>query len=248
MGQLEPMWILSRRIFIREASSRIYSPYVFAIGQLIGEMPYSVLCAIVYWVLMVYPMGYGDGAAGIGGTFFQLLVLIFVELFGVSLGQFIGAISPSMQIAPLFNPFVILVLGTFCGVTVPYPTLQGYWKWLYQLSPYTRIMSAMLSTELQYVSPLHIVPGTLLTYDHSGLEITCKADEFIPFNPPSGQTCQQWAGEFVTGFGGYLDNPNDTTACRYCQYEVGDQFFLPLNIRYENRWRDVWILFAFGGT
>ncbi|KAI0375499.1 hypothetical protein BV20DRAFT_1073696 [Pilatotrama ljubarskyi] len=227
MSQLEPMWILSRRIFIREASSRIYSPYVFAIGQLIGEMPYSILCGIVYWVLMVYPMGFGDGAAGVGGTFFQLLVIIFVELFGVSLGQFIGAISPSMQIAPLFNPFIILVLGTFCGVTIPYPTLPSYWHWLYQLSPYTRIMAAMLSTELH------------------GLTITCKADEFIPFNPPAGQTCQQWAGEFVTGFGGYLDNPNDTTACRYCQYQVGDEFFLPLNIRYDDRWRDVWILFAF---
>ena len=40
-------------IFIREASSRIYSPYVFAIGQLLGEIPYSTLCAILYWVLMV---------------------------------------------------------------------------------------------------------------------------------------------------------------------------------------------------
>ena len=36
-----------------ESSSRIYSPYVFAIGQLIGEIPYSVLCAILYWVLTV---------------------------------------------------------------------------------------------------------------------------------------------------------------------------------------------------
>lgn len=36
-----------------EASSRIYSPYVFAIGQLLGEMPYSILCAVLYWVLMV---------------------------------------------------------------------------------------------------------------------------------------------------------------------------------------------------
>ncbi|KAI0673639.1 ABC-2 type transporter-domain-containing protein [Trametes maxima] len=227
MGQLEPMWILSRRIFIREASSRIYSPYVFAIGQLIGETPYSLLCAIVYWVLMVYPMGYGDGTAGVGGTFFQLLAIIFMELFGVSLGQFIGAISPSMQIAPLFNPFIIVVLSTFCGVTLPYPTMPSYWKWLYQLSPYTRIVSAMLSTELH------------------GLKITCKPDEFIPFSPPSGQTCQQWANEFITGFGGYLDNPNDTSDCRYCQYSVGDQFYTPLNIRYENRWRDVWILFAF---
>ena len=76
------MWILSRRIFIREASSRIYSPYVFAIGQLIGEMPYSLLCAIVYWVLMVWPMGYGQGAAGTNGNGLQLLIVIFVELFG----------------------------------------------------------------------------------------------------------------------------------------------------------------------
>ena len=94
-------------------------------------------------------MGFGQGSAGLGGQFFQLLVIIFVEIFGVSLGQFIGAISPSMQIAPLFNPFIMLVLGTFCGVTLPYPSMATYWRWLYQLSPYTRTLSAMLSTELQ---------------------------------------------------------------------------------------------------
>lgn len=31
----------------------MYSPYVFALGQLIGEIPYSILCGILYWVLMV---------------------------------------------------------------------------------------------------------------------------------------------------------------------------------------------------
>jgi len=36
-----------------ESSSRIYSPYVFAVGQLIGEMPYSIVCGLLYWVLMV---------------------------------------------------------------------------------------------------------------------------------------------------------------------------------------------------
>jgi ATP-binding cassette subfamily G (WHITE) protein 2 (SNQ2) len=51
--QLEPVFLMNRRTFIREASSRIYSPYVFAIGQLLGEIPYSLVCAIIYWVLMV---------------------------------------------------------------------------------------------------------------------------------------------------------------------------------------------------
>lgn len=221
MTQLEPLFIFNRRkyivdlhkphtktistgTFIREASSRIYSPYVFAIAQLIGEIPYSILCAIVYWVLMVYPMHFGQGATGVNGTGFQLMIVIFMELFGVSIGQLIAALAPSVQIAVLFNPFISMVLALFCGVTIPYPNMAHFWKsWLYQLVPYTRTLSAMLSTELH------------------GLVIQCASDEFNVFNPPTNQTCQDWAGDFVNAFGGYLDNPTATAACRYCQYSVG---------------------------
>jgi len=228
MTQLEPLFIFNRRVFIREASSRIYSPYVFAIAQLAGEIPYSILCAVVYWVLMVYPMGFGKGSAGLNGTGFQLLVVIFMELFGVTIGQLIGALSPSVQIAVLFNPFVGVVFSMFCGVTIPYPTLIPFWRdWLYELVPYTRTVAAMIATELH------------------GLVIRCNPDEFAVFSPPSGQTCQAWAGDFVNAFGGYINNPNATDACQYCQYSVGDQFFLPLNISFDNRWRDVWIIFAY---
>ena len=43
-------------------------------------------------------MGFGKGAAGTSGNGFQLLMVIFVELFGVTLGQMIAAISPSVQV------------------------------------------------------------------------------------------------------------------------------------------------------
>lgn len=189
--------------FIREASSRIYSPYVFAIAQLIGEVPYSILCATVYWVLMVYPMHFGQGATGLNGTGFQLMMVIFMEFFGVSIGQLIAALSPTIQIAVLFNPFVSIVLALFCGVTIPYPNMAKFWRdWLYQLTPYTRLLSAMLSTELH------------------GLVIQCASDEFNMFNPPADQTCQDWAGDFVNAFGGYLDNPLANASCLYCQYSV----------------------------
>lgn len=79
----------------------------------------------------------------------------------------------------------------------------------------------------------------------SGLAIQCKSDEFATFDPPSGQTCQQWAGDFVTALGGYLDNSNATSSCHYCQYSVGDQYFEPLHIEFHNRWRDTWILFCY---
>lgn len=112
-------------------------------------------------------MGYGHGSAGTNGTGFQLLIILFMLLFGVSLGQMVAALSPSVQVghflslvdpsfyktaqvAVLFNPFITLVLATFCGVTIPYPAMGKFWKaWLYPLNPYTRTLAAMVSTELQ---------------------------------------------------------------------------------------------------
>jgi ABC-type multidrug transport system permease subunit len=173
-------------------------------------------------------MHFGQGNAGLNGTGFQLLVILFMLLFGVSLGQLVAALSPSIQVAVLFNPFITLVLSTFCGVTIPYPTLNKFWRsWLYQLNPYTRTLAAMVSTEL------------------TGLVIKCKPDEFAVFNPPANQTCSTWAQDFANAFGGYIDNPSATSDCRYCQYNVGDQFFDPLNIPFSHRWRDVFIVFSF---
>jgi len=81
----------------------------------------------------------------------------------------------------------------------------------------------------------------------SGLIVRCKPDEFAIFNPPAGQTCAQWAGDFVNAFGGYIDNLDATSACRYCQFSVGNEFYEPLNISFGHRWRDAFILFSFIG-
>lgn len=53
-------------------------------------------------------------------------MILFTELFGVSLGQVIAAITPSVQVAVLFNPFIMVVLSTFCGVVIQYPVLCKY--------------------------------------------------------------------------------------------------------------------------
>lgn len=50
-------------------------------------------------ILQVYPMGFGQGSAGLNGTGFQLLIIIFMLLFGVSLGQVVSALSPSIQVS-----------------------------------------------------------------------------------------------------------------------------------------------------
>ena len=212
-------------------------------------------------------MGFGDGAEGTAGNFYQLLMTIFVELFGVTLGQLIAAISPTVQvmspislcfdrvllivlqkIAVLFNPPTTLILSMFAGVVIPYPAMAKFWRsWLYWITPFNYVLAGMLATEVQYVPPSR-VGFLMLSQVCSGLDIVCEPDEFAVFNPPSGQTCQQWAGEFVDAFGGYLNNPDATSSCQYCQYSVGDEFYSPMNIEFSDRWRNVFLILAYIGT
>jgi len=208
----------------------MYSPYVFAVGQLLAEMPWSIVCALLYWVLNFFPMDFGQGATGKAGSGYYLLMILASETFGVTLGQAIASLFPTIKLALLTNPPLSVILTTFAGVTIPYPQLAKFWKYtMYQISPYTRVVAGLTVNELH------------------GLVIQCQSDEFATFEPPSGQTCQQWAGDFVNNFGGYLQNGDATSGCQYCQYKVGDEFFSGLNMSFDNRWRDLGIVFAFSG-
>ena len=46
--------------------------------------------------------------------------------------------------------------------------------------------------------------------------------------------------------GGYLTNPDATSACQFCSFRNTDEFLdLSFNIKYSNRWRDIGIFIAF---
>ena len=130
-----------------------------------------------------------------------LLVILFVEL--------IGPISPCIQVAILLNPLLTTILATSCRVTIPCPDIG---KW-------TRM-------RLYYLDSLTHAVGVMTCTEFHGLRIQCKPDGFSGFNPPEGQTCGAWANEFVSAFGGPLDNANDTSACRP-PTAIGRDFFIP---------------------
>lgn len=56
ISQIEPTFIMGRQTFIRESSSKMYSQIVFALSQLGAESPYSLLCAVAFFLLLYYPM------------------------------------------------------------------------------------------------------------------------------------------------------------------------------------------------
>lgn len=225
LAQIQPQYIMSRMTFNREASSKMYSSTIFALTQLIAEMPYSLGCAVAFFLLTYYGVGFPFASSRAG--YFFLMVWV-TEVYSVTLGQAVAALSPSIPIAALFNPFLLVLFSVFCGVLSPPQALPYFWRvWMLPLDPFKYLMSGLVSTVLKDV------------------EVVCRPAEFNRFSPPSGQTCAQWAGKFAAAMGGYLDNPDATDECRYCQYRVGQSFYEPLQVSFGTRWRDFGIFICY---
>jgi ATP-binding cassette subfamily G (WHITE) protein 2 (PDR) len=69
---------------------------------------------------------------------------------------------------------------------------------MYRVSPFTYLASAMLSTGV------------------GNARVVCSDVEFVSFQPPAGQTCQQWISPYQRVAGGYLRNPDATSNCSFC--------------------------------
>jgi ABC-type multidrug transport system permease subunit len=66
----------------RESSSKMYSSTIFALTQTMAEMPYSVVCATAFFLLLYYMVGLPTESGRAGYVF--ALVLI-TEIYSVRL-------------------------------------------------------------------------------------------------------------------------------------------------------------------
>lgn len=228
LAQVEPKYAISRTTFYREASSKMYGQFAFASSLVAAEMPYSILCAVAFFLPLYYIPGFATEPARAG---YQFLMTLITELFSVTLGQMIAALTPSAYISVLMNPFIIITFALFCGVTITPPAMPAFWRaWLYQLDPFTRLIAGMAATEL------------------TGREVICTAQEFSRFVAPLGQTCGEYMGAFFEAGGvGYLA-ANATSDCEFCAYKDGQQFLAEMEMHWGNRWRDMGIYAAFVGS
>ncbi|RDL41763.1 Uncharacterized protein BP5553_01742 [Venustampulla echinocandica] len=228
LAQVEPKYAISRMIFYREASSKMYGQFAFASSLVVAEMPYSIICAVAFFLPLYYLPAFSHDSYRAG---YQFLMVLITEIFSVTLGQMVAALTPTPLFSALLNPFIMITFALFCGVTIPKLQMPKFWRsWLYELDPFTRLIGGMVVTEL------HERP------------VTCSPHEFQHFTAPAGQTCGEYMSNYFQRGGlGYIAN-NATSACEYCAFKVGDQFYEGLSFNYENRWRDMGIFVAFIGS
>ncbi|KAL1866219.1 hypothetical protein Daus18300_006883 [Diaporthe australafricana] len=229
ISQLQPLFLDRRDLYeAREKKSKMYHWAPFVTGLIVSEVPYLLVCALLYYVCWYFTAGLPSAPGNAGSVFF---VVIFYEFLYTGIGQMIAAYTPNAVFASLVNPLVITTLVSFCGVMVPYSQIEPFWRyWIYYLDPYNYLMSAML---------------VFTTWDK---DVKCSAGELAVFDPPANQTCGAYLGPYQQGMGAgtNLLNPGATAGCEVCQYTKGADFLRTLNLEDKsNGWRNAGIVVAF---
>ncbi|KGO50638.1 CDR ABC transporter [Penicillium expansum] len=225
LQMVQPRYDMARLIFYRESASKTYSQFAFALSLVLAEMPYSLLCAVCFFLPLYYIPGFQTESSRAG---YQFLIILITEIFSVTLGQMISALTPNSFIASQLNPPIVIIFSLFCGVTITKPQMPGFWRaWLYDLDPFTRLIGGMVVTELQ------------------GRDVVCAESELNLFNAPDNLTCGEYMKPFFDRGGkGYIVD-DAAQACKYCAYKVGEQFYATFGMSFDNRWRDLGIFAAF---
>jgi ATP-binding cassette subfamily G (WHITE) protein 2 (SNQ2) len=103
LAQVEPKYAIARMISFREQMSKAYKTFPFALSMVIAEMPYSILCAVFFFIPLYYIPGLNSSSSRAG---YQFFIVLITEVFSVTLGQAVAALTPTPFIASYVNPFV----------------------------------------------------------------------------------------------------------------------------------------------
>lgn len=231
--QIMPHFVTQRSLYeVRERPSKTYSWQAFMLSNILVEIPWNSLMAVIIFFCWYYPIGLYRNAEPTGavterGGLFFLFVWQFLLFTSTFTSMVISAIETAETGGNIANLMFTLCL-VFCGVLASPTSLPGFWIFMYRVSPFTYLVEGMLSVGV------------------ANTEVVCAANEYLTFNPPSMRTCGEYMEPYISSVGaGYLLDPNATTDCQFCQLSSTNSFLAGVSSNYDNRWRDFGLLWVF---
>jgi ABC-type multidrug transport system permease subunit len=250
--QIMPNFIIQRSIFeVRERHSKMYSWQVFMTSNILVELPWNFLVAVLMFFCWYYPVGLYQNAEltnavherGALMFLYLLLFLWFTSTFshmvvaGVENAETGGNIANLLfSLLLLFCGYVICSLRSSCWILLTFlflsvvstpAAMPGFWIFMYRLSPFTYLVSGMLSTAV------------------SGTKVTCSSIETLIFDPPANQTCSDYLSPYALRTGGYIENPDAMSSCAYCTMSSTNTFLAQVYSYWDDAWRNFGIMWAY---
>ncbi|KAI9751254.1 MAG: pyruvate dehydrogenase E1, beta subunit [Chaenotheca gracillima] len=236
--QIMPHFVTQRALYeVRERPSKTYSWKVFMFSNIIVELPWNTLMAVIIFFSWYYPIGMYRNAIPFNqvherGALMFLFIWAFL-LFTSTFTDMIVAGIETAETAGNISQMLFSLTLIFCGVLAGPSTLPGFWIFMYRVSPFTYLVDGMLSTGL------------------ANTQGQCSDIEFVNFDPSPNNTCGQYMDLYINGAngqpgaGGYLTNPDAMSQCQFCSLSDTNAFLNQVNSHYSDRWRNFGIMWVF---
>lgn len=230
--QIMPHFVTQRSLYeVRERPSKTFSWKAFMISNIVVELPWNSLMAIIIFFCFYYPIGLYNNAVPTNavherGALFFLFVWQFLLFTSTFTNLMIAGIPDAETAGNIANLMFTLTL-VFCGVLSTPEQFPRFWIFLYRLSPFTYLVDGMLATGL------------------ANQEVRCADNEYVQFQPSAGLTCGQYIAPYQQQAGGYLLDDNATSNCQFCALDNTNTFLAAVSSSYDTRWRNYGILWAF---
>lgn len=219
-NQIQGRAIESRELYeVRESKSNTFHWSTLLLSQYLVEIPYSIVFSTIFFICWYFPVQLDNEASRLG--VWWLNYCIFFQFYYVSLSLFIVYFSPDLPSANVIISFFFNFIISFCCVVQPPSNMPGFWTFMWKASPYTYFVQSMVGVILH------------------GRSVTCGPEEYAYLDPPEGQTCGEYLSGFLENNFGYVDNPDLTSQCGYCQYRNADEYMSTFSASYHYRWRNV---------
>ncbi|KAM0471726.1 hypothetical protein ACHAP7_008991 [Fusarium lateritium] len=230
--QQMPYFITQRDLYeVRERPSKTYGWKVFMLSQIIVELPWNTLMAALMYVCWYYPIGLyrnaepTDAVAERGALMF-LLFLAFM-LFTCTFTNLVIAGCDSAETGGNLANLLFMMCLIFCGVLAPPDSFPRFWIFMYRVSPFTYLISAILSTAV------------------ANTDAVCAQNEYVTFQPPLGMKCGEYMQEYIDQAGGYLLDEGANSTCTYCTIGDTNVFLAGVRSDYGDRWRNFGLLWVY---
>ncbi|KAK4183175.1 putative ATP-binding cassette transporter [Podospora australis] len=224
--QIQPLFVTQRSLYeVRERPSKTYSWKAFIIANVVVEIPYQILTGILTFACFYYPVIGADQSSARQGLILLFTMQLFI--YASAFAHMTITALPDAQSAGGLVILLTMMATIFSGVLQTAGALPGFWVFMYYVSPFTYWIGGIVATAL------HDRP------------IDCAPDEDLIFPPPQGMNCSTYLEPLSSQLMGSLQNPSATDACRYCSFQVADQYMAGVEIYWSERWRNFAIMWAY---
>lgn len=140
-----PVVDVERTVFYREKASGMYSALAYGLAQVLIELPYILVQAVLYG-LIVYAMV--DFRWTAPKFFWFLFCMLFTFIYYTYYGMTTVALTPNASVASILSTGFMAIWMVFCGFLIPRPKIPVWWRWFYWASPFAWTMYGLVASQL----------------------------------------------------------------------------------------------------